>query len=95
MWSVIKSLDYPLVPKKNANIKAETQIWNISNLFPIYYIDDESQDSFLFNRNSTKYFRWKITLIKNNSSYRISFAWQIKKTFLAREDGCVNSFLHF
>ena len=39
MWNAIKSFDYPLAPKKNANLRTETQVSIISNLFPVEYID--------------------------------------------------------
>jgi hypothetical protein len=39
LWNAIKSFDYPLVPKKNPNLRKDGQVSIISNLFPVEYID--------------------------------------------------------
>ena len=38
-WNAMKTYEYPLAPKRNANLRNETQVSIISNLFPIEYID--------------------------------------------------------
>ena len=39
IWKAIKTYEYPIAPKKNQNLRNESQVSIISNLFPVEYID--------------------------------------------------------